>query len=75
MTVFARSLWRWVGLCLVAVIVLGSIAPGVFQSLVGMKFACVNLVVAALIWAITCSPELITPACSPARQPRIRRAS
>ena len=52
MTVFERYLSLWVGLCLLAGLTLGSIAPMVFRSLAGVEYASVNLVVAALIWAM-----------------------
>ena len=52
MTVFERYLSLWVGLCLVAGLVLGSIAPKIFQSLAALQYASVNLVVAALVWAM-----------------------
>ena len=52
MTVFERYLSLWVGLCLVAGLVLGSIAPKIFQSLAALEYASVNLVVAALVWAM-----------------------
>jgi len=51
-TVFERYLSLWVGLCLLAGLVLGSLAPTVFQSLAGLEYASVNLVVAVLIWAM-----------------------
>lgn len=52
MTVFERYLSLWVGLCLLAGLVLGSLAPMVFRSLAGLEYASVNLVLAALIWSI-----------------------
>ncbi len=52
MTVFERYLSLWVGLCLVAGLVLGSLAPMLFQSLAALEYASVNLVVAVLIWAM-----------------------
>ena len=52
MTVFERYLSLWVGLCLLAGLVQGSLAPTVFQSLAGLEYASVNLVVAVLIWAM-----------------------
>jgi len=52
MTVFERYLSLWVGLCLLAGLVLGSLAPMAFQSLAGLEYASVNLVVAVLIWAM-----------------------
>ena len=52
MTVFVRYLSLWVGLCLVAGLGLGSRAPMLFQSLAGLEYASVNLVVAVLIWTM-----------------------
>ncbi len=52
MTIFERFLSLWVGLCLVAGLVLGSLAPRMFQSLAVLEYASVNLVVAVLIWAM-----------------------
>ncbi|SDS66334.1 arsenite transporter, ACR3 family [Halopseudomonas sabulinigri] len=50
MGLFERYLSLWVGLGIVAGIVLGSLAPGVFSSLAAIEYAQVNLVVAVLIW-------------------------
>ena len=47
---FERWLSLWVGLCILAGIALGSIAPGVFSWLAALEAANVNFVVAALIW-------------------------
>ena len=52
MTVFERYLSLWVGLCLLAGLILGNLAPVAFQSLAGLEHASVNLVVAVLIWAM-----------------------
>jgi len=52
MTVFERYLSLWVGLCLLAGLILGNLAPTVFQSLAGLEYASVNLLVAVLIWAM-----------------------
>jgi len=48
--VFERYLTLWVALCIVAGIVLGSIAPAPFQLLGGLSVANVNIPVALLIW-------------------------
>ncbi|SFN43758.1 ACR3 family arsenite efflux transporter [Dokdonella immobilis] len=48
--VFERYLSVWVGLCIVAGISLGHLAPGAFAVIAGAEFAHVNLVVAGLIW-------------------------
>ena len=50
MGIFERWLSLWVGLCILAGIALGSIAPGVFSWLAALEAANVNFVVAALIW-------------------------
>jgi ACR3 family arsenite transporter len=47
---FERYLSLWVFLCIVAGVVAGSFAPGLFQALAAFEYAHVNLVVAALIW-------------------------
>ncbi len=52
MSVFDRYLSLWVGLCLVAGLVLGNLFPAVFAALAGLEVASVNLVVAVLIWAM-----------------------
>ncbi|NKB56251.1 MAG: ACR3 family arsenite efflux transporter [Alphaproteobacteria bacterium] len=49
---FEKWLSIWVGLCIMAGIGLGNIAPGIFETLVGLEYASVNLVVAVLIWAM-----------------------
>jgi ACR3 family arsenite transporter len=50
MSLFERYLTLWVGLCIVAGIALGSLAPAPFQFLGGLAIAKVNLPVAVLIW-------------------------
>jgi ACR3 family arsenite transporter len=50
MGVFERYLTVWVGLCIVAGVVLGNAAPQAFALIAGMEFAHVNLVVALFIW-------------------------
>lgn len=52
MSLFDRYLSLWVALCIVAGIALGSLFPGFFQLVAGWEYASVNLVVAALIWAM-----------------------
>ena len=47
---FERNLSWWVLACIVAGILLGKLAPGVFQAIGGVKVAEVNLPVAVLIW-------------------------
>ncbi len=50
MSTFERYLTLWVGLCIVAGIALGWLAPGLFQAIGGAEIAKVNLPVAALVW-------------------------
>lgn len=50
MPFFERYLSLWVALCIVAGILFGQMAPGVFESLGAMEIASVNLPVAVLIW-------------------------
>lgn len=52
MSLFERYLSVWVLLCIVAGIVLASLLPGLFAALAALEYASVNLVVAALIWAM-----------------------
>jgi len=49
---FERYLSLWVGLAIVAGVILGTLFPAVFQTLAALEVAQVNLVVAALIWAM-----------------------
>ena len=49
---FERYLTAWVALCILAGLVLGNLAPGLFGVLAGLEYASVNLVVAVLIWAM-----------------------
>lgn len=50
MGTFERYLSLWVALCIVAGILLGQAAPGVFATIASAEVARVNLVVALLIW-------------------------
>lgn len=52
MSLFERWLTLWVALCILAGLVLGNLALGMFSVLVGLEYASVNLVVAVLIWAM-----------------------
>lgn len=52
MSLFERWLTIWVALCILAGLVLGNLLPGLFAALAGLEYASVNLVVAALIWAM-----------------------
>lgn len=53
MNIFERYLSLWVGLCMVAGLVLGKVLPGITSTLSGMEFAegsQVNVPIAVLIW-------------------------
>ncbi len=50
MGLFERWLSLWVGLCIVAGVIAGNIAPDLFAQIAGFEVAHVNLVVAVLIW-------------------------
>lgn len=52
MSVFERYLTVWVFLCIVAGIVAGQAAPGLFQAIGHMEVAQVNLPVGLLIWVM-----------------------
>ncbi|EKE72115.1 ACR3 family arsenite efflux transporter [Oceanibaculum indicum] len=52
MSLFDRYLSLWVALCILAGIVLGSLWPGLFQTVAGWEYASVNLAVGVLIWAM-----------------------
>ncbi len=52
MGLFERYLSVWVGLCIVAGVVLGNVMPSVFQAVARFEYAHVNLVVAILIWVM-----------------------
>ncbi len=52
MGLFERYLSLWVGLCIVAGVVLGNLVPGAFAFIAGLEFAQVNLVVAVFIWVM-----------------------
>ena len=52
MSLFERWLTLWVALCILAGLVLGNFAPGLFGALAALEIASVNLVVAVLIWAM-----------------------
>jgi len=49
---FERYLTVWVGLCIVAGILLGQVAPGVFHAIGALEVAQVNLPVGVLIWVM-----------------------
>lgn len=50
MGIFERYLSLWVGLCILAGILLGNTFPGLFAGIATVEFAHVNFVVAILIW-------------------------
>lgn len=50
MGIFERYLSLWVGLCIVAGVVLGNLFPSAFTVIAGWEYAHVNLLVAVLIW-------------------------
>ena len=52
MSVFERYLSLWVALCIVVGIVLGQLAPALFQAIGRMEVAQVNLPVGVLIWVM-----------------------
>ncbi len=52
MSVFERYLTLWVFLCIVAGVLLGQWAPGVFQAIGRLEVAQVNLPVGLLIWVM-----------------------
>ncbi len=52
MSLFERYLTLWVALCILAGLFLGNLLPGVFATLASLEYASVNLIVAALIWAM-----------------------
>ncbi|MCI2398434.1 ACR3 family arsenite efflux transporter [Aliiroseovarius subalbicans] len=52
MGLFERYLSVWVGLCIVAGVLMGNALPGLFATIAGLEFARVNLVVAVLIWVM-----------------------
>jgi arsenite transporter len=47
---FERYLSVWVALCIAAGIALGSLMPGLFQTLASFEYGSVNFIVAILIW-------------------------
>jgi ACR3 family arsenite transporter len=52
MGLFERYLSVWVGLCILAGVLLGNLLPGIFQEIAKIEYAHVNLVVAVLIWVM-----------------------
>ena len=52
MGIFERYLSVWVGLCIIAGLILGNLVPGLFQALAAMEVAHVNIPVALFIWVM-----------------------
>ncbi|MBE0413539.1 ACR3 family arsenite efflux transporter [Yoonia sp.] len=52
MSAFERYLSVWVGLAIIAGLVLGQITPGLVSFLASLEYGSVNFVVAVLIWAM-----------------------
>ncbi|WP_341679453.1 ACR3 family arsenite efflux transporter [Niveibacterium sp. SC-1] len=52
MGVFERYLTLWVAVCIIAGVVFGQAAPGLFQSIAALEVAGVNLPVGVLIWVM-----------------------
>jgi arsenite transporter len=50
MGLFERYLSVWIGFCIIAGVLLGNLLPSAFQSIAGLEYAQVNLVIAVLIW-------------------------
>jgi ACR3 family arsenite transporter len=50
MGIFERYLSVWVGLCIIAGVLLGNLLPAVFQAIAALEYGQINLVVAVLIW-------------------------
>ncbi|MFT6470464.1 MAG: ACR3 family arsenite transporter [Neptuniibacter pectenicola] len=52
MGTFERYLSVWVGICIIAGVILGNLFPHLFEQIVSLEFAHVNFVVAVLIWVM-----------------------
>ena len=64
MGIFERFLSLWVALAIAAGVGLGLVAPGLFETVAGLEWARVNLVVAALIWLMIYPMMLkVEPSC------------
>jgi len=50
MGIFERFLTLWVGLCIIAGVILGNLMPGLFQWFAALEVAHVNIPVAIFIW-------------------------
>lgn len=52
MNLFERYLTIWVGLCIIAGVLLGQFLPGVFQAIASLEVAKVNIPVGVLVWVM-----------------------
>src|SRR4030066_632140 len=52
MNLFERYLSVWVGLCIIAGVLLGQFLPGVFQAIARLEMARVNIPVGVLVWVM-----------------------
>ena len=52
MNLFERYLTAWVGLCIVAGVLLGQFLPGVFQAIASLEITKVNIPVGVLVWVM-----------------------
>lgn len=52
MGIFERYLSVWVGLSIIAGVVLGNVVPGLFAAVAALEYAHVNLVIALFIWVM-----------------------
>lgn len=52
MGLFERYLSLWIGLCIAAGVILGSMFPDIFQTIASLEYANVNFVVAIFIWVM-----------------------
>ncbi|MCR4302604.1 MAG: ACR3 family arsenite efflux transporter [Gallionella sp.] len=52
MNLFERYLTVWVGLCIIAGVLLGQFLPGVFQAIASLEIAGVNIPVGVLVWVM-----------------------
>ncbi len=52
MNLFERYLTVWVGLCIIAGVVLGQFLPGLFQAVASLEIARVNIPVGVLVWVM-----------------------
>ncbi len=52
MNLFERYLTVWVGLCIIAGVVLGQFLPDVFQTIASLEIAKVNIPVGVLVWVM-----------------------